>query len=270
MSAYDDNHKDEPFPSMGIMQPDETPVWPLSRIMFAGVIVTIILQVWLVALYYQYNSHETAKKDIPAKDMMGATKTLGLVRTEARQELAAPPRVIDAQTGRISIPIAMAEQKVLAELQANPEAKVTGPAPPAPAGGDTAAPAEGDKSEEGEKPAEEMKADEKPEADKKPEEPAKKPEEPADESKEESPKEEGEKPAEEMKAEDKKEAEKEETEEKTTEEKPGDKEDADKKPADESSSTEEPKEESASPEEEGDESTSEEDTSTEPEAPSDE
>ena len=263
MSAYDDNHKDEPFPSMGIMQPDETPVWPLSRIMFAGVIVTIILQVWLVALYYQYNSHETAKKDIPAKDMMGATKTLGLVLTEARQELTAPPRVIDAQTGRISIPIAMAEQKVLAELQANPEAKVTGPAPPAPAEGDTAAPAEGDKAEEGEKPAEEMKAEEKPEADKKPEEPA-------DESKEESPKEEGEKPAEEMKAEDKKEAEKEETEEKTTEEKPGDKEDADKKPADESSSTEEPKEESASPEEEGDESTSEEDTSTEPEATSDE
>lgn len=235
MSAYnDDDHKDAPFPSMGIMQPDETPVWPLSRLLFAGGIVTVILMTWLAALYYQYNSHLSVKKDIPAKDMMGATKTIGLVRTEAQQALNAQPHVADPGTGRIAIPIALAEQKVLAELKANPEADVTGPAPPAPAPAEAEAAPDGN-SEEASPPAEEMKAE-----DKKPEEPSTTPEDEGDK-----------KPA----------------DEETTEEK----DDAEKQPAEKpESSSEEPKEETASPKEEGDESTAEEDTSTEPEANSDE
>lgn len=197
-AANTDHEFDEPFPSMGIMQPDETPVWTLSRLILAGVVVTVILQVWLGALYYQYNSRENAKKNNAVSDMLGATKSVGLVTSEAEQALAAAPRVADAEKGRIAIPIALAQQQVLAELTENPEADVTGPPPPAPA---ETAPAGGADAKPEEQPAEEMPAEEKKSEEKKPE---KKPEaKPAEEAKEpEAPKEEKpaaeeEKPAEE-------------------------------------------------------------------------
>ncbi len=132
MSYQSNDHTNEPFPSMGIMQPDETPVWSLSRLLFAGAVVTIILMTWLAALYYQFNSFETLNKTTPAPDMLGATKQLGFVLDEAQQSLQEPARVADSKTGRIAIPIALAEQRVIAELNDNPEADVTGPPPPPP------------------------------------------------------------------------------------------------------------------------------------------
>ncbi len=144
MSYQSNDHTDEPFPSMGIMQPDETPVWSLSRLIFAGGVVTLILMTWLAALYYQFNSHETTKKINPAPGMLGATKQLGLVLDEAQQALQGPPRIADPKTGRIAIPIALAEQRVIAELNDNPEADVTGPPPPAP----SETPAEAEESDD--------------------------------------------------------------------------------------------------------------------------
>jgi len=133
MSYQSNDHTDEPFPSMGIMQPDETNVGGLSKLIFAGAVVSVILMTWLAALYYQFNDHVTVQKNNPAPDMLGATKQLGLVLSEAQQSLQGPPRVADPKTGRIAIPITLAKQKVIAELNNNPEADVTGPPPPPPA-----------------------------------------------------------------------------------------------------------------------------------------
>ncbi len=244
--AADSNQDfDEPFPSMGIMQPDETPVWPLSRLILAGVIITIILQVWLGALYYQYNSRETANKNNAVTDMLGASKTVVMVNGEAQQALTASARVADAKTGRIAIPIALAQKQVIAELTKNPEADVTGPAPAATA---ETAPAAEEAAKPEEKPSKE-------EMESKEEKPAAAEEKASEEEAAE------EKPAkEEMESKEEKPAAAEEkaSEEKAAEEKPAKEEAAEEKPAEEQA---EGSEESTATEEEA---------SAEPEAAKDE
>lgn len=107
-------------------QPDETPVGGLAITVVVGVIVFVAIFASVYGLFWQVDRDAEI-----AKSRAGFGQRADEVAVEQEKQLAAYG-VGDAQRETFAIPIESAEQKVLAELAANPEANVTGPAPPLP------------------------------------------------------------------------------------------------------------------------------------------
>lgn len=121
---------EEPFPSMGIVQPDETKVPTLARMFLVGVVATVAIVTAVAALFYQFDATVESARQAPSKEVFGTQKLPDVVLAEAEQELERPPHRLGEEGQLVAIPIAWAKQKVLAELNENPEAHVTGPIPP--------------------------------------------------------------------------------------------------------------------------------------------